>query len=229
MPYKRYSKSTSMRRQYRRRYKRLPNVQQTKFFTPRNVASAARYAVKSVNLIKSLVNSELHKHDVAATGNPGTSAGISLLTGTNQGDDVNNRQGNSSLAKYLTFKHSVEMNTSASATIVRFIIFIDTDNDGIAPTAAELLQFPSNINSSINPDYSSRFTILYDKHYYLSINGTRVDGDKFYKPLNFHVKYTGPTGGTDFAKNNIWLYQVSNEVTNVPVTTYTTRFAFYDN
>lgn len=232
MPYKRSYKNKSLMKPYRRTVRRrrpLPNVKQVKFFTPRNINTGIRYAVKGVNLMKGIINSEIHKHDVSAAGNPSTSAGITLLTGTNQGDDVNNRQGNSSLAKYLTFNHSVTMNTSATATQVRLILFVDGDNDGQTPTAAELLTDPTNLMSSINADYSSRFTILYDKHYFLSINGDRIDGDKFYKPLNFHIKYTGATGSTDFGRNNIWLYQVSNEVTNVPRVDYFSRYAFYDN
>ena len=231
MPLRGYGNRSYKRiiRRTRRKFKRLPNVKQIRFFTPRNVATAARYAIRGVNMMKGIINSELHRGDVEVNVTPNTTAAIALLTDINQGDDVNNRNGNSILAKYISVRASCAINNSATATMVRFIVFVDGDNDGQTPTAAELLTTPTSILSTINPDYSARFTILYDKHFTLSINGDRVMIDKFYKSLNFHIKYITGTGSTGFGRNNIWVYTISSEATNTPNLNIYSRIAWYDN
>lgn len=230
MYYKRSSKTFRrplMKR--RRKSKRLPNLNQTRFFTPQNITTGVRYAVKGVNLMKSLINSELKRFDTSFSALPSSTASFNLLTATNQGDDVENRNGNSILAKYITWNYTLTMNASASATMVRFIVFVDGDNDQQTPTEAELLANSAIFTSAINPDYTSRFTILYDRIHSMSINGDRIITDKWYKPLNYHIKYITGTGSTGFGKGNIWLYSKSNEATNTPTHTGYVRLAFYDN
>lgn len=233
MPFKRVTTSgySSMRRRplmRTRRQKKLPNIKRVNFFTPRNINTGIRYAVKGVNLMKGIINSELHKHDQNNTQTLDTNAQIVLLTGTNQGDAINNRQGNSSLGKYITYNFATELQGSTPAQ-VRVILFVDTDNDGETPTETELLQAPSNIRSAMNTANTQRFTILYDRILTLSPNGDQLLGEKIYRTLNFHQKYRGPTGGTDFGKNNVWLYLNSTEPTDGPTVQWYSRYAFYDN
>lgn len=233
MPYKRvtYSKSTrpmSMRRRTFRKQKKLPNIKKVNFFTPRNINTGIRYAVKGVNLMKGIINSELHKHDIQNTLAVDNNAHFVLLTGTNQGDAVNNRQGNSSLGKYLTLNFAAEL-AGTSPAQVRVMLFVDTDNDGETPLDTELLQMPTNIRSPLNVANTQRFTILYDQIFTLNPNGEQLIGEKVYRSLNFHQKYRGPTGGTDFGKNNVWLMLLTTEATDSPNIQYYSRYAFYDN
>lgn len=230
MPYRKASKAlTRTRRSFRRKFKRLPNVNQTRFFTPRNISTGVRYAVRGVNLMKTLINSELKRFDTNVSQTPTTTAAIQLLTPIDQGDDVGNRNGNSILAKYHTFGYTMTIDGAATGTIVRIIVFTDGDNDGQTPTAAEVLENSTLINSAHNRDYTARFTVLHDKTYCMSINSDRVIQDKVYTPLNFHIKYITGTGSTGFGKNNIWYLYMSNEATNAPIFLGYSRLAFYDN
>lgn len=230
MPFRpKTTKRVIVRRRMTRR-KKLPNVKQISFFTPRNINAGLRYAVKGVNLMKGIINSEIKKSDISMNPlQPSTTAIFTLLSEINQGDDYNNRQGNSVLDKYLTLRWGLSLNAAATFTQVRMIIFIDGDNDMETPTEAQLLTTPTNLMSSINPDYSARFTILYDQVHNLSNSGEKVISDKFYKVLNFHSKFVTGTGATGFGRNSIWLYLKSTEATNTPVFTGYSRIAFYDN
>lgn len=231
MVFKRSSRmNTSLvrrRRNFKRR--RLPNVKQVSLFTPRNIASGVRYAVRGVNMMKGIINSEIKRFDSLNSGGASTTPLFFILTGIDQGDDVNQRSGNSILMKYMTMKITATINSAATATLVRVTIFADNDNDQQTPTAAELYQTSSNILSSINPDYSARYTILRDAYFTLSINGDRILMSENYKPLNYHAKYITATGSTGFGKGNIWACMQSTEATNTPTVSIVTRTAYYDN
>lgn len=228
MPYKRsYKRRASIKRS--RRVRRRPNVRQINFFTPRNMYAAARYAARGVNMLKGIVNSELHRFSLTNSVNVDTTGAIVHLSAIAQGDDVNNRQGNSILYKYLTFHNQLQMNPSATGTIVRVMVFVDTESTaGTAPTIAQLQETASSTISPINADYTSRFTVLFDDIIDLSINGQRVDNRKHYSSLNFHAKYTG-SAAANYDKNQIFLFYVSNEAVNTPILNYYSRIAYYDN
>lgn len=232
MPYSRrtsYAKRT--RKVFRRRFKKRPNIIST---VGRNVGAmtvgqAARYAARGVSIMKGIINSEMKRFTNNNTVNPSTTGTILHLSSIAQGDDVADRNGNSLLAKYLTYNWQVQMNASATATVTRVIVFVDTESTGgTPPTAAQLLQSPNNTISPINSDYTQRFTILFDDTIDTSINANRILNRKHYIPLNFHIKYTG-SSGTNYDKNQIFMYHISNEGTNVPNFDYFYRIAFYDN
>lgn len=224
---KSYRRNFRMRR--RRRFKKKPNVKQLSFFTPRNIGSAARYAARGVNFLKGIINSELKRFSLTNSVNVDTTGAIVHMTAIAQGDDVDGRDGNSILAKYTTHHLQMSMNPSATGTIIRIMLFIDTESTaGTPPTLAQLLQTASSTISPINSDYTQRFTVLFDDVYDLSINGDRVINHKHYNPLNFHIKYTG-TAGANYDKNQLFLFYVSNEATNTPILNYYSRTAFYDN
>lgn len=228
IPKKGYNNYRSVTR-YRRKKKKMPNVKQVSYFTPRNMYSAARYAVKGFNLLKGIINSELKRFTNNNSITPSTTGTIAHLSSIAQGSDVDGRDGNSLLAKYISFNHQSLINASAVATVIRVIVFIDTESTGGSPpTAAQLLQSPNNTTSMLNSDYTQRFTVIFDDCIDLSINGNRIQNMKHYNSLNFHIKYTG-TSGTNYDKNNIFLYHVSNEATNTPTFDYYYRIAFYDN
>lgn len=226
-----YRNRKNYRVNYRRRYRRkkMPNVKQTSYFTPSNIATGVKYAVQGVNLLKGIINSEKKRRDQQGSGNVSVTPSIDLLTPIDQGDEVNERNGNSVLAKYFTFGCTGVINPSAFATIMRYIIFVDNDNDGQTPTATELLTNVTNMHSALNPDYTSRFTILADRFITLSQNGKAIEQHDIFKRLDFHIKYITGTGSTGFGKSNIWLLLYSNEDTNVPTFDYNFRLVYYDN
>lgn len=222
-------KKRNYRKTYPRKRKTLPNIQQS---LPRRIfglANQAMYAYKTVNMLKGIINSELHKHDHSVSEMQSSTFSMTLLSDINQGDDYNNRSGNVILGKYMTIKALPYIHSSATASNLRLIFFVDTGPNGTTPTATELLTTPTSILSPLNPDYSARFTVLRDVHFALSINGNRTSFKKFYIPLNFHLRFVGATGSTDYDKNSIWMYAVSDEATNTPTNTVYARICFYDN
>lgn len=223
-----YGKKT-YKKTYTRRYKRKPNIQSRgSYIGNMTLGQTARYALKGVNMLKGIVNAEKKRFDVRVTSSSSTTAAIAVLTGVAQGDDATDRNGNSILAKYMQVRVDTTMSGSATATVTRMIILVDTQNQGTNPTAALILQDPTTYLSPLNIDSTQRFTVLCDKFFTTSINGQRMTNYKRYIPLNFHLKYTGSAGST-FNKNNIFVLYMSNEATNVPDFTLYSRLVFYDN
>lgn len=228
MPFKRRGFKRPIRRN--RRARKRPNIIQQRRPNLGNmsVAQLAAYAAKGVSMMKGIINSELKRYDAVFNLNPGQVASVNVLTATAQGDDADNRDGNSILGKYLSFRMDGVMNTNATETVIRIMVFVDTQNQGALPSASEVLQSPSNTLSPLNIDNTQRFTILLDKYILLSDNGDRVIVRKFYVPLNFHLRYTGSAAST-YNKNNIFMLTQSDEATNTPVVNIYSRLAFYDN
>lgn len=190
-------------------------------------SQALNYAVSGVNLLKGLVNVEKHLHNKVHNPSIPSAGTVALISDIAQGDDVADRQGNSILMKYIEFKYTIQINASATATTVRLMLIVDKDNQGSSPSPTDILDFASEV-SPLNTDNASRFWVLADKMYALSINGDRVVTDHVFRRCNFHTKYSG-ANSTDTKANNIYLLTVSNEATNEPTLQGYTRCAFYDN
>lgn len=229
----RFKNQSHRRRPFKRsgrRKKRLPNIQQVQKYFPSNMGSAVRYAVKGVNLMKSLINSEKKRFDHEVNATPSTTQSFVNVNDIAAGDDYNQRNGNSILCNYIYMKLMCAINSAVTTqTFVRITLFIDMDNDGQTPTSAELLTQANDMLAPINPDYSARFTILYDKTIALEIGaGPRTFLDDFYKLIEYHQKYT-TTASTGFGKGSVWLALLSSELTNTPNVDVWYRQAFYDN
>lgn len=182
---------------------------------------------KQVRFMKGMINSERQYSDVAIDTQFSTTAALTLLNSMAEGDDVSDRKGNSVLHKYLSIKGTITMSGSATYTSVRIIYFIDLSGQGSTPSATDLLEF-SSVHSLKNKDHSSRFAVLRDRRYDLSINGDRGTACNEYIKTNIHCKYTGSTS-TAVYTNSIYILIVSSEATNTPTVTLNIRNAYYDN
>lgn len=226
-----YSKSYKKKSYSRRKYKKRPNLSQLTFRNPQTIAQAAYGAYKGYNMLKGIINSELKRFD---TNTATTLVNTGVITCINQiaaGDDVNNRQGNSILGKYLTWNYQLVMDAAAVHSNIRCMIIADTENIGVAPSLSDILQVATannNITSPINVDTTDRYTVLYDRLHALSATGQQSVVRKVYRGLNFHLKYTN-TGSSGFQKNSLFLVMIADNATNPPSITYSTRLAYYDN
>lgn len=189
-----------------------------------------RYAVSGVKLLKGIVNAELKRYDQGSNGSISTTMAINLASGTDQGDDVASRDGNSILAKYMTLRISCTINASATASNILVLVFADSQAvNGSTVTAAQLLTSATNTNSPINPDFTQRVIVLKRIQIDLDNSGVKTSSQEVYIPLNFHIRYTGTTGSSSYDKNNIFVALLSTEATNTPTFNMYTRLAFYDN
>lgn len=231
MAKKTFTKSKTRSRRTGKKMRRMPNIQQTLSRNIRNmtIPQAAMYAAKGYSLLKGIVNAEKKRFDTNGSPAISSTAAAYHVDLIAQGDDVFNRDGNSILCKYLTLNYTVNMNASATASRVRIVCLVDTQYPGSDPTYTNVF-LGNPLTSPLSADLTPRFTILFDDHIDLSINGTRVRTIKHYKPLNFHIKYTGTTGAVgSVSKNSIYFYAVSNEATNTVTFEYDARLVFYDN
>lgn len=183
---------------------------------------------RQVGIIRSMVNSEKKFFDSAVTGTAQISTGnIYILTNVNTGLDVDSRVGNSILTKYV-YGRLFANNTGNTDAQLRMIIFYDTDNTGTDPIVSQVLQ--NTTVPTVSPMLTgnvSRFWIVYDKTYsFDSNNQTRQD--KYFRYLNIHQKFTGPTS-TDYSKNALYVLFVSTLVTVGVTVDATFRIAYYDN
>lgn len=220
--YKKYNKGGKI---YKRNFKKKKSYQKPMRY---KVADMAYQAFRGVNYLKGLVNAELHSADFTASAQNITNTGSVIpLTTIAQGDNYNNRQGNSILAKYLFGRMEFAKNSSATSTFIRLMFIQDTQQIGDTdPGIADILSSSSTI-SSLNQFQKGRFSVLRDTTIRLEPNQT-TDVMKVNLKLPFHIKFNG-TSGSDIQKNGVYLVVLSNESTNYPVFSYNLRISFYDN
>jgi len=197
-----------------------------------STTSVAKAAWSGVKYLRTLVNSEVHKHDVTPTSQAvGTTATIVQLNAIAQGDTAAQRTGNSLLAKYLSLKLYLTMNASATQTLVRIIIFMDKQQVAdTAPATTDLLQSNSTL-SFLSNNAAGRFQVLKDYLINLDLASHSSWRNKYYKSFagrNLHCKFNG-VNNTDINKNGVYLLMLSSEATNTPTLTYSSRFGFHDN
>lgn len=220
MPY--YRKK--FKRNYRRR--RYPRRGYTTYGAAKYLA---RKAYQGVKYIRSMINVEKHYLDTGVSSTVTNTGSVTLLSGIAQGDDVNSRQGNSVLAKTL-YGRCVLLRDSDNTTLmnsVRMMIVKDLENIGTAPTVTDILQ-GATVVSPLNVDHTSRYQVLLDKVYSLSLNGKDGMNLKYYLRVNDHLKYTG-ANATDVYKNAIYLLLISDQSAEYPTTVQNWRLGYYDN
>lgn len=218
----------------KRRYKRKPNVRQIGYRNIGNMTlrQAAFSAMKGVNTMRGIINSEKKRYDIISTANITGNPSIGVLNNIPGGDDAMQRNGNSILCKYLRFQYRLQMNPEVNSVTTRIIVFVDTQANGVLPLPEVLLQVattPGFIVSPLNLDYTQRFTVLFDDKIDLSNTGNQVATREHYVPLNFHTRFTS-TDDTSWNKNSIFVMAMSTwGSTGAPQLTYSSRLVFYDN
>lgn len=195
---------------------------------------AAASVAKAVLPIVSAINTESKYIDVAANaGIPIGTPTLQTLTAIAQGTDENNRIGNSVLLKHINIRISFIPNFTADAyNLMRYIIFVDKQQSGTPPTAAQLLTTPGNIDSPFNRNYTDRFVILKDKRLVASQTGLITSSifQKVFKRLNFHTRFIGTSSANaSMGNNTVYFFAVSTQVINAPTAFIYSRINFTDN
>lgn len=191
--------------------------------------AAMPYVLRSIKMMKTMINSEEHYKDIS-NNTTFTSAGdIQFLSGIAQGDTDITRSGNKVLLKDILFRVNINSNSATQNTTVRMILFVDKECDGANPTVAQLLTSASPL-SPLNMDFSKRFVIISDKLMSFSNTGQQERTFKIYKTLNFHALFDGNlVTVADAKENHIFALFISDTAANNPGYSYTSRIKFYDN
>jgi hypothetical protein len=196
--------------------------------------SLAYKAYKGVKYIKSLINVEKKFHDVSDATTYGTTPAVISLTNIAQGNDFNNRDGNSILLQSLQLKADIkhDMNKQGCDNI-RVILFQDNDQRGTDPAAGDLLETGSGfswLNAFVSHNAGSRFNILYDRKIKVSDQDQTKSIKLIRKFYSNHVKYTGTTAADSSTyKGALFMLVVSDENTTPPAMSWGVRVRFTDN
>lgn len=217
-----YKKRTTKR--YTRRRTLAPQSTLQKAFT------TASKALKLAMYMKGMINCEKKYADIAYSGGIDYNGAINLITNIAQGSDVGNRDGNSILVRSLNFKQVWRI-VGTTDTNVRTIIFLDTQNTGSAPTVSDVLQAIGTVTAPLSPlqvDHLTRYKILGDYKFILSVNDKSSREIARYMKLYFHEKFTGPLA-TDIYKNALYVLNISDKIASVPTVEAYHRLGYYDN
>lgn len=195
-----------------------------------SAGSAAYAALRGVQYLKGLVNSEMYKVDITDTGTIITDAGTyqKQLTAVAQGDGDSARTGNSIYVRSLNIRGQIIFNSSGTnPQFLRLMVVIDRQQiaDSAVSTTTVLA---GGYNSHLNSLNVGRFTILHSRTYALDDNDRLVTNFVINLPMRLHVRYNG-TANTDIQRNGIWIVAVSSEPTNGPKLVFDSRLSYHDN
>lgn len=196
-----------------------------------NVATLARAVMPAIMAI----NTEAKFIDTAASSNITLAApSIAPLCAMAQGLTESTRIGNSLLAKDLAIKFRFNTSSSGILNQCRVVIFVDKLQGGTAPTLAQIVQDTSSILSPFNKNYTDRFTIIKDQIWDLNqsyLAQPIIRTSKFYKKLDFHVRYLGTTSAAaSLGPNQIYIMMWTTDA-GVSATSgaYYARLNYTDN
>jgi len=218
------------------------------------VADIALQALEVGMFVASIVNAELKYVDTQADNvilAPGTQTldQFDLPSAINAGDEYNERNGRSILAKHFEFQGYIKLIDTGSTPLAlgytrqaRMMIIVDTglpNNDQPSSNSVNLqlqdiLQYwatpEDTIASPQDYDNQSRYHKLLDRMFTFTVGDSLVHEFKHYIPLDFHITYTG-TSSVDLNQNNIYLFCFtdSDDAESDIILTYASRMSYYDN
>jgi hypothetical protein len=168
---------------------------------------------------------------VLAATNITSSANISCLTLIAQGNDYNNRNGLSIRVRNICLTVSAVANTTAKVNFLRIIVLQDWENQGVAPTMADLLESTGadQYLSHYNHVLGNRFQVLLDEHVVL-VDTSNAYFQRFTMPSGCDILFK-TSAATTAAQYNGTIYCIclSDNATNGPLVAWDSRVTFVDN
>lgn len=197
---------------------------------PITYGQIGRKVWRDVKWLKSVVNVEKKHLEYTANTTSSTTAAFVLINGSVPGDTGESRDGQSIKMTSTLVRYTVVVNGSATASVHRVIIFIDTQPNAATPAAGDILDTATNVLSPINITYGTRFKVLRDIIVHVDSTNKIRTVKKFIK-LHSHTKFNAGTAGTiaDISRNALYMLHMSSEATNVPTFDYFVRTRFIDN
>lgn len=179
---------------------------------------------------------EINHFDFTDSSSIGTTAAVNVLDYVQTGDTATNRKGQSIRVKGYHMNMQFVMNSSATLSRVRHMIFLDTRCNAANPSAADVVDVASGSGCTGLPNLDTapgRFIILYDKVHTLSLNGDSrgvfasidipaVDG------LIVQYNNTSAANVTECVGPHLFQLLLSTEATNTVSFVYSSRLLFED-
>lgn len=189
--------------------------------------------------IKNLINVETHFKDANGgapfESNP-SAAGtlIQLFNGISQGDDHQNRNGISILNKSLSLRMLISRDftpTTNSDAAVRLVIIMDKKPELGTPTWTTVYGSSVPYTAYIDKEnVGDRFVIMKEIDTFVSDAYPKRNIKIHMNIPQTHTRYDG-TGATygDIQSGALFVMALTDNTTDPPVHSYTTRFRYYDN
>ncbi len=199
--------------------------------------SLAKRTAVGLNEIRKLINVE-HKYNDRQNSLTCTQAGnVQLLTNIGQGDDINQRDGDSIKLQSIKIRGYIRLDAAATlSSAVRVLLVRDLQNPGATITGADLIQQASSVYAPVSHynfingvNLQNRFTVIYDEVQTVDPSNPLVVFD-YESKHDCHVFFRGTgTAFTDCAAGAVFLVVFSDATVNLPIATFTTRVLFTDN
>lgn len=193
-----------------------------------NAVQLASKALRGLNYVKGLVNSEMFHNTISSVSNPTPLGTIIPLTNIAIGDSAVTRTGNSLFVRSIVMNFNCSQNASAlDNTFIRMVLFTDTQQvSDTTPVSGDIFA-TTGPNALVNLDSAGRYKFLKTWAFSLSTqNPAKII--KYYKNIRHHVRYNG-SAATDVQKGGIYLALVSSQSTNTPTLEYQIRVGYHDN
>lgn len=189
----------------------------------------ARSAASNIHGIYGMINTELMKYNNSLSTSVTAASGYIIhLSAIAQGDNTNNRHGNSIFLRYINIKGNVRIGSAEPYTRVRVALVIDNQQIGdTSPALTDCYQTASP-DSFLNTSTVGRFKVLLSRVFNLSPDKPIASMD-INKVVRHHVRFNG-TAATDIQKGGVYLLAMSDQYTGTaPSFDANYRLSYYDN
>lgn len=186
---------------------------------------------KDVRKLKMLNKPEFKVVDQLLSATTDTSGEIDDICLVAQGDDDNNRSGNSIRIMSIAMNMDATIHASATNSVVRQILFYAKTVNGSAPVVGDVIANAGGLNVRGHRNLDNRHNIFVLKEWRYTLTSANITGRsfKFYKRLNMLQNYDNTTGTiADLRTGYLGLLTVTNEATNKPSVVTTCRVRFVD-
>lgn len=195
-----------------------------------DVAWLAGKAWQGVKLISSLINVEEKVKDTVYPDIPSiTNTGsVFNLSNIAEGNDYNQRDGNSVLCQSLYVGVRLVLNIANPGTVVRLMIFADNGQRGTDPAVTDVLEIASTI-SPILRYTAGRYNILHDRLYDLSAYQSVIT-DRVNLKYNKHIYFqnTASADGSDW-QGALYGLVICDVGSDFPAWEFSSRLLYTDN
>lgn len=193
------------------------------------VAQTAYTALKMAKRLNDMVNAEYKDREGILNDTTSTNVGTiyPLLPDIPQGLGFTNRIGDSIKLQRLTFRYTLKIHPSSTATSYRMILFQGKHENGNPYTAGTILQYQDILSPKTNDTrFNTKFLI--DKTYVLDKAKTNLITGTWNVPLNWHTNFN-PGSPNIIKDGGLYLMCIQNDTVNPPNNHIIYKVSFTDD
>lgn len=189
---------------------------------------------KGLNEIRKFINIEEKYSDLNASQSPDQNGAVTCLSQLAQGTTMNTRVGNSVRVQRVTVRARVAVNSAVTTfSVVRVAIIRDMEGQGSAPACSDIFETVGTSAAPRQPfDWLNRkrFALLYDTFLTVAPASGCAREFIFDVELAKHVLYRGTTAAAaSDGEGSIYIVSLSDEATNTPTVSYSSRITYTDD